>query len=115
MSLIPIGVTTSESQRFYEKLFSKDGKIFKRDGMVSKPSYLSSESHTKACSSKCESRSLIHDRDKGEYVCGNNACGNCGAVIAERLFERPREMTQSERDAVEIYYRDLEENETGNL
>ena len=105
----------TDSKVFYENLFSKDGKIFERNVIVTRPSYLTSEPQAKKCSPKCSSKSLILDKNNGEYVCGNHSCGNCGTVIVERLFERPSEITQSERDAVEIYYRDLEENETGNL
>jgi len=105
-----------DPKNFYESLFSKDGKIFERNTVKTRPTYLSPEPGAKTCSLECSSKdvvfvvdSIVDGEEHGEYVCRNDGCKNCGTVVKEIVFERER--TRSE-EALEM---DIEEKQTGNL
>jgi len=106
MSLIPIGVTTGESNKFYETLFKNSGKIAEkleeRNNRVSKASHPPLEGLNPEHCLEC-------GREYTNSLKGQ-ACTNCGFVYPGPTFSKHRAMLPTERAAMEIYYRNRETN-----
>ena len=97
-------------ESLYSRVFQEMEYLFERN---SKPKY---PKPPNSCS-KCATKNVITDAQTGEKVCFNDKCKSSGTVLG-REFGRSkdiREMTQSDRDALEISLRALEEDIEGNL
>ena len=108
MSLrIQLAYPLPDSKKFYETLFSKDGKFFERNGVNTS---VSSEPKDRKCYPICASKSLVQTANNGEYVCKNDFCKDCGSVVKERaieirrIIETRKELTQAEKDALELSF-----------
>lgn len=106
MSLIPIGVTTGESNKFYETLFKNNGKIAEK--LEERNNGLSKASHL-----PLEELDSEHCLDCGtEYTNSlkGQACTKCGFAYPGPTFPKHRAMLPTERADMEIYYRNRETN-----
>ena len=106
MSLkIQLAYPLPDPQKFYEAIFSKNKKLFERNGVNTS---VSSEPKDRKCYPICASKSLVQPANNGEYVCKNDFCKDCGSVVKERaievrrIIETRKELTQAEKDALEI-------------
>jgi len=105
MPLIPIGVTSGESKKFYEKLFKNNGKMFegKNEGKSHNPP---EEPDSEYCS-ECGTR--YTNSPKGLV------CINCGTEYPGPTFPSYRFLTPAEKAGLEIEERKIETDIRGNL